>query len=70
MLVVHLPSDSVEALADRREYVLMLGAIGLRMGDVVLFWLRKLDADAIATALALVTMRLCHDDPTVQDGPA
>lgn len=70
MLVVHLPRDGVEALADRREDVLMLGAVGLRMGDVVLFWLRKLDADAIAAALALVTMRLCHDDPTVQDGSA
>ena len=70
MLVMDLSRHRVEALADRREDVLMLGAVGLRMGDVVLFWLRKLDADAIAAALALMTMRLCHDDPTAQNRPA
>ena len=55
---VDLPSRRIEALADRREHVLVFRSIRLCLRDVGLFGLLELDTHAVLAALALVAMRL------------
>lgn len=69
MLVMDLSCHRVEALADRRVHVLVLGTVRLGVCDIGLPRLREFDADVVQAPFSLMAVRLRHHDPAAQDRP-